>query len=394
MDCIEKFREIYRADPEAAAFCPYRVCPLGAHVDHQLGRITGFAIDKGIRIVYTPAADGTVELTSLQYEKSVRFQVNSVPESKVGDWADHLRGAAAALGRRFPLQTGLSGVIEGTLPIGGLSSSAAVILSFLSALCAVNHVSPTEAELIDTAREAENVYVGVSCGKLDQSCEVYCRKDSLLYMDTLDGSYENIMINKTAKPFEIMILFSGLERTLAGSKYNLRVDECKSAAYALQAYSGADYGKFGEAYLRDVPQEVYLRYRDRLPESWRKRAEHYFTENERVLRGAEAWTRGDIETFGKLVFESGASSIDNYEAGSEEFRVLYRLMRECDGIYGGRFSGAGFRGSCMALVDPGQRDRIAEYITKKYIGEFPGLSDAFSVFFCQTADGVGNKAIR
>lgn len=388
MDCIEKFREIYRADPEAAAFCPYRVCPLGAHVDHQLGRITGFAIDKGIRIVYTPTADGTVELTSLQYEKSVRFQVNSVPESKVGDWADHLRGAAAALGRRFPLQTGLSGVIEGTLPIGGLSSSAAVILSFFSALCAVNHVSPTEAELIDTAREAENVYVGVSCGKLDQSCEVYCRKDSLLYMDTLDGSYENIMINKTAKPFEIMILFSGLERTLAGSKYNLRVDECKSAAYALQAYSGADYGKFGEAYLRDVPQEVYLRYRDRLPESWRKRAEHYFTENERVLRGAEAWTRGDIETFGKLVFESGASSIDNYEAGSEEFRVLYRLMRECDGIYGGRFSGAGFRGSCMALVDPAYEEKITDYITKRYTQEFPALTDAFGVFFCGTADGL------
>ena len=119
---------------------------------------------------------------------------------------------------------------------------------------------------------AENNYVGVSCGKLDQSCEVLSKKNHLLYLDTRDDSYELIPTNPKMKPYKIAIFFSGVERNLAGSKYNLRVDECKSAAYALLVYADMDYGKFLETVLRDVPYEVYLKYKERLPESWRKRA--------------------------------------------------------------------------------------------------------------------------
>ena len=174
---IKTFREKYVKEPLGYAFTPYRICPIGAHSDHNLGKITGFAIDKGIHIAYGPKQNGIIEISSLQFPKRAQWHILSTPEERENDWADHLRGATLALGKRFPLKIGLCAVIDGELPIGGLSSSAAVIITYLSALCRLNNISLSERELIDISKEAENKYVGVACGKLDQSCEVFCRKE-------------------------------------------------------------------------------------------------------------------------------------------------------------------------------------------------------------------------
>ncbi len=388
MNYIQKFEQIYLKSPDMHAFCPYRVCPIGAHSDHQLGRITGFAINKGIHIAYKAKNNGVVELISLQFDKRAQWHVNSVFKERQYDWADYLRGATIALSKRFDLEIGIAGVIEGELPIGGLSSSAAVILCFLSALCHVNNLHLSEKEMVEIALEAENSYVGVACGKLDQSCEVYSKKAHLLYLDTKDDTYELIPTHPNMKPYKIMVFFSGLERNLAGSKFNMRVDECRAAAYALQAYSGYEYGKFEDSYLRNIPREIYDAYKNKLPETWRRRAEHWYTEYERVKSGAEAWRRGDLEAFGKLSFESGYSSIHNWETGSPELIKLYELMKQTEGIYGGRFSGAGFKGCCMALVDPAYTESVSNIITKEYLKTFPHLEGKYSVHICESADGV------
>ena len=382
------FEQTYQRPPEAVAFTPYRVCPLGAHSDHQLGHITGFAIDKGIHIAYGPKENGIIEIRSLQFEKRAQWHVEATPKIKENDWADHLRGATIALQKRYPLRRGLCAVIEGELPIGGLSSSAAVIITFLSALSRMNRITLTAEELIEISKEAENKYVGVSCGKLDQSCEVYCRKNQLLHMDFLDDSYELIPEQPAMKPYKIAIFFSGIERSLAGSAFNMRVDECRSAAYALKALAGLPYGKFEETNLRDVPREVFDKYGDRLPEAWRRRALHWYTEFDRVRAGVEAWRRGDIEAFGKLSFESGRSSIDNWETGSPELITLYEIMTQTEGIYGGRFSGAGFKGCCMALIDPAYESAILARVEKEYLRAFPHLAGKYSAHICITADGV------
>ena len=196
-------------------FTPYRVCPLGAHVDHQLGQVTGFAIDRGVNLEFD--------------------------------------------------------------------------ITDLNAICIANDIQITRPEIISNAIWAERNYIGVNVGKLDQSCEVYCRKNGLLFLDTLDDSNEIIPVSSNMKPFEIMIVFGGKERQLAGSAYNTRVDECKAAAYALQAYAGMDYGNYKDTYLRNVPIGVYLQYKDRLPENWRKRAEHFYGERQRVKDGIKAW---------------------------------------------------------------------------------------------------------
>lgn len=360
--------------------------PLGAHIDHQYGKINGLAINRGIYIAYSRKENGVVELQSVNFPKRAQFHVGEIPDEKVGDWADHMRGAAKILEEKYPIRYGISAVIEGTLPIGGLSSSAAVIIAFMSALAAVNQIHLDPWETIMMAKAAENKYVGVNCGKLDQSCEVLCKKDQLLYMDCADDSYQ--LIPWTGPKFKIAVFFSGLERSLATSAYNLWQDECKAAAYSLLAYAGLEYGKFADTRLRDVPTPVFEEYKDRLPANFRKRATHYFNEYARAEAGAEAWRKGDLKTYGRLIFESGRSSIENYECGCPELITLYNIMIETDGIYGGRFSGAGFKGCCMALVDPAKAEDVVHNVEEKYLAVYPVLRGKYLSELCDSADGV------
>jgi outer membrane protein OmpA-like peptidoglycan-associated protein len=187
---------------------------------------------------------------------------------------------------------------------------------FLKALCDVNNLQLTPLEMIMTSVAVENKYVGVSSGKLDQSCEVYSRKDKLLYLDTLNDEYELIPFGENAGgglPFKIAIFFSGVERTLAGSKFNMRVDELRSAAYALKAFAGMEYGKFQETNMREIPAEVYEKYKQMLPHNWQLRAEHWMTEFERVQEAAEAGRMGDsvsvVVSLSPLLPEVGANEV-------------------------------------------------------------------------------------
>ena len=389
MTASELFLQKYKSTPSAGSFCPYRICPLGAHVDHNKGKILGAALDRGISFAYSASEDGKTTVCSAQFDGIKEWDIHSLKRPDCGDWADYLRGACLALKEKYDLQNGVCGAFEGSLPIGGLSSSAAVTISFLRALCSVNGITLPDGELISTALTAENKYVGVSCGKLDQSCEVLAKKDGLLYLDTLDDSYEIIKKPPEMPQSELMIIFSGVEHSLVSSAYNMRVDECKSAAYSLLAYAGLPYGKYRDTVLRDVPRDVFESFKSRLPDSFRKRAEHWFTENDRVEKGRAAYLSGDLERFGALVFESGASSINLYETGGEELTAIYNIMTNTSGIYGGRFSGAGFKGCCIALCESGKTEEISAKIRSEYLKMFPSLSEKFKIAVCKTADGVG-----
>ncbi|MCR4904099.1 MAG: GHMP kinase [Butyrivibrio sp.] len=385
---VEKFYSLYLREPDGIAFCPYRISPLGAHIDHQGGIVNGMAIDKGIHMAYGRKNNGVVEVQSLNFPNRVQFHVREVQDEKVGDWADYLRGAAKMLSEEYPLKYGVCGVIEGSLPIGGLSSSAAVTICFLQALCSVNNIELEADEYIRYAKRTENLYVGVNCGILDQSCEVLCEKDSLLYLDCETYEHEQIRQAESMPDYEIAIFFSGLERSLANSKYNLRVDECKASAYYLMAYAGIEYNKLSDTRLRQVPFEIYMAYRDRLPETFCKRTDHFYSEMRRAREGADAWKKGDLVKYGKLMFESGQSSIGLYECGCPELISLYWIMRETPGVYGGRFSGAGFKGCCMALIDPSKKEEIEYNVRSAYLKEYPSLEGKYCSCFCKSADGV------
>ena len=393
----DKFREIYNREPETS-FCPYRVCPLGAHIDHQFGPILGFALDYGVHMAYGVKNNGIVELMSMNFPKRVQFHVSSVPETKEGDWGDYLRGATKALGEKYKLTKGLCGVIRGALPSGGISSSAAVTICFMKALAKVNDIELSDSEYIYLSKKAENEYVGVASGKLDQSCETLCRKDNILYMDSKDDSYKNTPSSSNMKPFKIGVFFSGLERNLSSSAYNNRVDECKAAAFALYSYAVTDRRgdyelkeglKFQDMRLRNIPEEIFKEFGVRLPTSWQKRCNHFYSEMHRVEKGVECWEKGDIVSFGRLINESGMSSIVNYECGSPWLIKLYDILSKLDGVYGARFSGAGFKGCCMALLDPEKAEEIKETVEREYLKEFPSLSGKYKAYICSTSDGVG-----
>lgn len=369
-------------------YSPYRVCPLGAHVDHQHGLVTGFAIDKGVDLWYDIASDSSVELQSAQYDNTVRFDIAEPTLVRQKDWGDYARGAKYALQKRFILKRGIRGRIQGSLPIGGLSSSAAVLVAYVMAFADANEIRLAPMEVILIASEAEREYIGLTNGILDQACIVLGKKDHLLMLDCDTNEYRLIPRAASMPPMKIGIFFSGLTRSLINSNYNLRVHECRTAAWILQAYDNVPLKTPDKTFLRDVSRDALAKYQDKMPERFVKRATHFYSEYRRVREGITAWEKGDLNWFGRLSFESCESSINNYECGSPELVAIYNAMRQTDGIYGGRFSGAGFKGACIALCDPSKIEAIEQSVREKYLAEFPQYKDAMECYFCDIADGA------
>lgn len=389
MDLLKQaFIDKYGEEPQYHIFSPYRVCPLGAHVDHQHGLVTGFAFDRGVDLYFTPTEDGWVELNSLTFEGKVRFDMKAPVQVKNHNWGDYARGAKFALKKRFEIKRGIKGYLQGSLPIGGLSSSAAVLVAYVMALAKANDIALTKMEVIKIASDAEREYIGLTNGILDQSCIVLSEKDGLLFLDTESEEYRIIRRNPKMPPFELAIFFSGLTRSLVTSDYNLRVSECKAAAWNMLAFTDQPLKTLDKTFLRDVSKETYAKTKERMPARFARRAEHFYTEYRRVRQGVTAWETGNLKLFGKLCFESCESSIHNYECGSPELIAIYEIMRGIDGVYGGRFSGAGFKGACIALVDPAKREQIREQMTKAYLELFPEYETTFEIHFCQPDDGA------
>lgn len=388
MDISAEFKKKFNTEAEPlSVYCPYRIAPVGAHSDYQHGLISGFAIDQGVEIKFLPTDNGEVEIYSGNFDGKTEISVYELPQ-RAFDWGDFPKAAFVSLKRKHRIDKGLKGYIYGSLPVGGLSSSAAVLIAYIRAICTINDITLTRAEIIDFALYAEHDYLEMNVGKMDQSCEVYSKKDHLLFLDTLDDSYKLIPTSENMPPYEFAVIFSGKERKLANTAFNSRVDEAKAAAYALRAFADIPYGSFKDSYMRDVPREVFDKYKDKIPAAWRRRAEHFYGEFERVQRGAKAWAEGDIVEFGKVMFESGYSSIYNWETGSPELQTLYEIMKRTDGVYGGRFSGAGFNGSSIALIDPAKREQVEKTLREEYLKVYPQYANEFSIHFCKTADGV------
>lgn len=376
-------------------FSPYRVCPLGAHVDHQHGLVTGFAIDKGVDLYFdvrSKKEDGRgeslVALKSETFTGDVSFDIAAPTLVKQGNWGDYARGAKFALQKRFQLKTGITGTIKGSLPVGGLSSSAAVLIAYVMAFAKANNITLAPFEVMKIASEAEREYIGLNNGLLDQACIALGKKDHLLMLDCESDEYRLIPKAENMPDFELGIFFSGLTRSLMSSDYNLRVTECKTAAWIVQAYENVPLKTHDKTFLRDVPETMYKRHRDEMPPRFARRAEHFFGEHKRVREGITAWETGNLEWLGSLSKASCESSIHNYECGSPELIAIYNAMLTTDGIYGGRFSGAGFKGACIAIVDPSKKEQIEKEITEKYLEQFPQYKNSFKVYFCKSDDGA------
>ena len=367
-------------------FAPYRICPLGAHVDHQLGQVTAMAIDRGVTLAYAPVPTAEAWMASRDYPGVVHFPFANVPDRQAGDWGNFLRGAVRALQQHYVLNTGIVGVTQGSASEGGLSSSAAVGVGYLLAIEDVNRLIVTPEENILLDQYIENVYLGLHNGVLDQAAILLSRRDQLTLLDCGTLKYERLLPPRSMPPFAILIAFSGIRQALVRTDYNQRVAECAEAVRQLLAAAG----RTDELpLLGKVSANEYAIYGGRLTGVPARRAAHFFSEIERVRRGTQAWCSGDIAALGTLVTESGESSIANYECGAPALIDLFHLLIATPGVYGARFSGAGFRGCCLALVELDRAESVAAHVSQSYRRLHPDLAHAAGVFISHSADGAG-----
>jgi galactokinase len=361
---------------------PLRICPLGAHVDHQGGIVTGMTVDRRVLMAGVPERNAVIRVSSLDFPGEVVVGLENPVAAKVGDWGDYVRAAVAALSREHPIRNGLRAVIGGDLPGAGLSSSAAVLITYLLALTRVNEIEINREEISALVQRAENEYVGVASGRLDQSIILFAEQERLTRVDCLSLNIEQVSRPPGSGEFRVLVAFSGVGRALAGSGFNTRVNECHEAARLLLEL--ADETPRERPVLSDVPPEIFEEFAADLPEAQRRRAAHYFGEQQRVLEAVEAWRSGDLERFGALMTASGASSIHNYESGTAELVRLYELLRGAPGVYGTRFSGGGFGGSCIALIAPEAGESVIEEVRRGYQATHPEAAVNASFHVCRS----------
>ena len=349
-------------------FSPYRICPLGAHVDHQGGAVLGRTIKLGTTLEYEPLDSNEIHIASEQFGQ-VKFCIGDLDQVH---WARYAQAAARVLN----LTRGMIAHVNGQLSGAGLSSSASVGLAYLKALADVNDIELSDEQLVRLDYELEHEQLGLQNGILDPLTIVHGKRDALLFMDTLSASVMPI-VDPPSSDVVWIVAYSGVSRELTKSGFNVRVEECRAAASLL---------KSGAVILSDVPPELFEERKMTLPEKLCKRAEHFFTEVERVQRGAKAWEEANFELFGQLMNQSCNSSIKNYESGSDILIQLHELVCNTHGIYGSRFSGGGYGGCVVALARRDFAQNACAEIAGKFTAIHPELPS--SVFVAETGDGI------
>lgn len=347
-------------------FSPYRLCPIGAHIDHQGGVVLGRTIHLG----YESTNTNEIHIMSEQFGETT-FTIGELDKSH---WSRYAQAAARVLQMKHGMQAHVSGSLIGA----GLSSSASVGLAFLKALADVNNIELTNEQLVHLDFQLEHDELGLQNGLLDPMSIVYGKRNALLFMDPKTGSVSPIL-DPLPSGFAWVVAYSGISRELTKSGFNVRVAECHQAATELLPNAKI---------LSDVPQEIFEDRKMRLPENLRKRATHFFTEVERVHAGAKAWQEANLEVFGQLMNESCESSIRNYESGSDILIELHELISGTDCVYGSRFSGGGYGGCVVALVQKAAAENICAQITETFSARHPELKP--QVFIAETADGLSS----
>jgi galactokinase len=352
-------------------FSPYRICPIGAHVDHQGGVVLGRTITLGTTLEYEPFDSNEIRIASDQFGEAM-FIIDDLDRTH---WVRYAQAAARVLNSK----RGMKAYVTGSLIGSGLSSSASVGLAYLKALADINGIDLSDEQLVDLDYELEHEQLGLQNGILDPLTIVHGRRDALLFMDTITGSVTALPDSPLSDAVWVLA-YSGVSRELTKSGFNVRVEECRQAASLLQE---------GAHILSDVPREVFDEKKISLPENLRKRAEHFFTEVERVRQGAQAWRESNLEQFAQLMNQSCASSINNYESGSEVLIELQGLVSSTSGVYGSRFCGGGYGGCVVALAKRDLAKDICKEIAEKFSAKHPELLSR--VFIAETGDGISHQ---
>jgi len=383
IDTFSREKNITPADVRVIA-SPYRICPLGAHIDHQGGSVLGMTINACTLMAFCSSADSTIRLTSRNYPGEVHFDLQNITDSTGSFWGVYPRAAALALLEKHALSRGVVGMLDGMLPGCGLSSSASVLLAYLHAFAAANIIELEPWEYVHLTHRAEREFIGLNNGILDQTSIVFGQQDSLLHIDTKNNIITRLPDHLSAAEYRILVAFSGYSRELTTSGYNSRVDECRQAAGNLSRMAEKNLA----ARLSDVAYEDYLRFKDDLDRVQTMRSGHFFTESQRVSDGVSAWEQMNLQRFGQLMNESCKSSIEQYECGIQAICDLQQIVSSAEGVFGSRFMGGGFGGCVVGFVKTGNARTAVADIQTTYRKLHPEVDEQSAFYLARSDDGV------
>ena len=368
----QQYTTHFNAKPEIIVRAPGRVNLIGEHTDYNDGFVLPMAIDRAVWLALRPRDDRQVRIYSLDLETESGFLMDSL--TRDSDWIEYPKGIAYELQKNGCNLRGFDAVMTGDVPRGaGLSSSAAVELAIARAFASVSGIEWNAVEMAKLAQKAENEWVGVNCGIMDQMASAACKEGNALFLDC-----RSLEIQHAPLPHgvSVVILDTSTRRGLVDSAYNERRSQCEEAAKW-----------FGVKALRDVCVEDLSKWKAEsgLSEIAFKRARHIVTENARVLEAIQVMRQGDVRRLGELFNASHDSLRDDFEVTNDALNVMVECAREQEGCHGARMTGAGFGGCAVALVKQEQAEAFTQAVSTLY-RQRSGLEA--SIYVCKASEGA------
>lgn len=383
MRLTDSFQQQYNLSPTVVARAPGRVNLLGEHVDYNDGFVLPAAIDRAVQVAAAPSKDDTVILAALDLNERVSFNLGNLGEKidvngqPLPAWARYPAGVAHVLQQEGLAVKGMRAVFTSDVPIGaGLSSSAAVEVAFAVTWRALGGWKRAALQIARLCQRAENQYVGVNCGLMDQFASACGKEGHALYFDTRSLEWQPVPLPTGTA---VVIANSGVRRSLATSAYNERRAACEQAVEILRQHMPNIRS------LRDVSSVEFAAYSEYLPPIVRKRAEHVVKEIGRVQDAVVALRRGDAQLFGGLMFSGHASLRDLYEVSCPELDALVSIARQLPGCYGARLTGAGFGGCTVNLVNEANAEAFIQNLKNSYLKQ---TGCQAQVYLCKASAGA------
>ncbi len=370
-DVAEHFARQFHQPPRWIVRAPGRVNLIGEHTDYNDGFVLPLAIDRAIWIGLRPRDDRRVVIHSVDYGEVQEFSLDDLTNGKEG-WVEYLKGTSWSLQEAGHKLSGWEGVLVGDVPLGaGLASSAALEMATARAMGAVSGFDWQPAEMAKLGQRAENQWVGVNCGIMDQLVSAAGRAGHALLIDCRSLEIQPVPFPEGVA---VVVLDTSTRRGLVDSQYNQRRAQCAAAAEF-----------FNVKALRDVDLDLFQQLASDLDDTVQRRALHVVTENDRTLQAVEAMRRGETCALGVLMYKSHVSLRDDYEVSSEALNAMVEVARTHPACFGARMTGAGFGGCAVALIEARAADDFVQHTAAAYQQQ---TGHAPAIYACQATDGA------
>jgi len=355
---IDRFRKAFGGVPGVVASAPGRVNLIGEHTDYNEGFVLPIAVGHSIAIAARPREDNRLVVRSETFDATVEVSLEAISQNDRQPWVNYIAGVALLIRQTGNSFVGADLCIMGDIPPGaGMGSSAALEVAAAFIFRLLNNVRMYDRELVILCQQAENEFVGVQCGIMDQFVSAFAEVGCALFIDCRSLEFNPV---RFPAGVSVIVCDTGVRRELAGSEYNRRREECAHGTKLLAEILP------GTRALRDVPPAEFEKHRSLLPQMIQKRCRHVISENERVLKAVEALERNDLSTFGKLMYESHMSLKRDYEVSCPELDAVVDICAESDGVFGARMTGAGFGGSAVCLVANSHIEETTTRLSREY----------------------------